>query len=251
MIHTHNIQLKLGGNPILNQVSIQVPKSRFTALIGPNGAGKSTLLHIIARLRKQDAGDIELDGNKIQAYSHNELARHLSVLRQETRIASRLQVRDLVAFGRYPHNKGRRTPKDETIVDQALADFDLEAFAERFLDTLSGGQRQRALLAMNFAQNTDTVLLDEPLNNLDLSYARVLMQLIRTQVEQKARTFVLVLHDLNYAARYADYIIAMKQGEVFAHGETAQIFETGLLSELYDTPIKVAQVDGMPLAISY
>lgn len=250
MIKTQDIQLKLGNSHILNQVAVDVPEQQVTALIGPNGAGKSTLLHIIARLRKQDAGQVFFNARDVGDYSFNELARKLSVLRQESHIGSRLRVRELVAFGRYPHNKGRRTAEDEAIIHQALRDFELDELAERFLDTLSGGQRQRALLAMNFAQQTATVLLDEPLNNLDLSHARRLMQLVRTHAGQ-GRTFVLVLHDLNYAARYADYIIAMKGGEVFAQGETAQVFETELLSALYDTEINIVQVDGQPVALSY
>lgn len=250
MINTQDIQLSLAGSSILNGISIKIPKGKVTALIGPNGAGKSTLLHIISRLQKQSSGKVYLNKRDIQDFSYNELAKHLSILRQESRIGSRLRVKDLVAFGRYPHTKGRISHDDKIIITEAIADFDLNALAERFLDTLSGGQKQRALLAMNFAQDTDTVLLDEPLNNLDLSHARRLMQIIRSHAD-KGRTFVLVLHDLNYAAQYADYIIAMKQGNVFATDNTSTIFNSKILSELYDTPIEIVDINDRPMALSY
>ncbi|WP_022952903.1 ABC transporter ATP-binding protein [Leucothrix mucor] len=250
MIKTVDLELKLGGSTILNKVSIEIPKQQITALIGPNGAGKSTLLHTISRLQKADSGTVLLDDRPITEYEDRELARDMSILRQESVIGSRLQVRELIAFGRYPHNKGRHTEKDDILVDKALAAFDLDTLAGRFLDTLSGGQRQRALLAMNFAQDAKTVLLDEPLNNLDLSHARRLMHLIQ-EPDNQSRTFVLVLHDLNYAARYADHIIAMKQGTVFAAGSTADIFDSTLLSDLYETQINIVDVQGRPMALTY
>ena len=250
MIKTIDLSLTIAGQAILNKVSIDIPKNQVTALIGPNGAGKSTLLHTIARLKKQDSGEILLDNRPIKDYADKELARRLSILKQESIIGSRLQVRDLVGFGTYPHNLGRLTDTDHQTIDNALLDLKLTALEQRFLDTLSGGQRQRAFLAMNFAQNTETVLLDEPLNNLDLSHARHLMRKIKEH-SQQGKTFVVVLHDLNYAARYADHIIAMKQGEVFANGTTQEIFNENLLSDLYETPIKIVNVDNKPLALTY
>lgn len=250
MIKTRDIDLTLDGSQILKSVSIELPPGKVTALIGPNGAGKSTLLHTLSRLQNQDSGEVELAGRLLKDYAFDELARHLSVLRQHSTIGSRLRVRDLVAFGRYPHNKGRSTAADDVIVNRALSDFDLEDLAARFLETLSGGQRQRALLAMNFAQATDTVLLDEPLNNLDLRHARLLMQLIREHAD-KGRTFALVLHDLNHAARHADYIVAMKNGEIFKVGDTADVLDSDVLSELYDTEIRMVTVEGGLFALTY
>lgn len=250
MIKTRDIDLTLDGSQILKQVSVDLPPGRITALIGPNGAGKSTLLHTLSRLQRQDSGEVELAGRLLKEYAFDELARHLSVLRQHSTIGSRLRVRDLVAFGRYPHNKGRGTTADDAIVDQALSDFDLNELADRFLETLSGGQRQRALLAMNFAQNTDMVLLDEPLNNLDLRHARQLMQLIRQHAD-RGRTFALVLHDLNHAARHADYIVAMKNGEIFGAGDKETVLNAEVLSALYDTEIRMVTVEGAPFAMTY
>lgn len=250
MIKSREINLTLDGSQILKDVSVSLPPGKVTALIGPNGAGKSTLLHTLSRLQKQDNGQVELAGRLLQNYAFDELARHLSVLRQHSTIGSRLRVRDLVAFGRYPHNKGRCTVADDVIVDQALSDFELDDLTARFLETLSGGQRQRALLAMNFAQATDMVLLDEPLNNLDLRHARLLMQLIRQHADQ-GRTFALVLHDLNHAARHADYIVAMKNGEIFKAGDTADVLDSDVLSELYDTEIRMVSVEGGLFALTY
>ncbi len=249
MIKTRDIDLTLNGNHILNCVSVEIPPGKVTALIGPNGAGKSSLLHTLSRLQNQDSGEVELAGRLLSDYAFDELARHLSVLRQHSTIGSRLRVRDLVAFGRYPHNKGRGTAADDVIVDQALRDFDLGELASRFLETLSGGQRQRALLAMNFAQATDMVLLDEPLNNLDLRHARKLMQLIRRHTD-RGRTFALVLHDLNHAARHADHIVAMKNGEVFKAGNKAAVLNSDVLSDLYDTDIRMVTVEGELLALT-
>lgn len=250
MIKTNKLNLSLGQNPILKNVSVELPKGKLTALIGPNGAGKSTLLHVISRLLRQDRGEVSLNERPINDYAHDELARHLAVLRQESHFGSRLSVEDLVAFGRYPHNKGRRTTLDDDIVKQSLADFELQGISSQYLDTLSGGQRQRAFLAMIFAQSTDTVLLDEPLNNLDLSHARRLMHLINSQV-QRGRSFVLVLHDLNYAARYADYIVALKNGAVFTSGETKDVLTATVLSELYDTEIQIVQLNGAAVVLSF
>lgn len=250
MIKAVDIQLTIDKKAILNNVSVTIPKGKTTALIGPNGAGKSTLLHVLSRLQKQDAGEVFVDGKSVTDYGDIELAKRLSILKQENRIGSRLRVKDLVAFGRYPHNKGRHNNDDAAITDQAIVDLGLEQLSNRFLDTLSGGQRQRAFMAMSFAQQADAVLLDEPLNNLDLNHARRLMQLIKQQ-SATGRTFALVLHDLNYASRYADHIIAMKHGEIFSAGPTTEVFQETLLSELYETPINIIEVDGHALALTY
>lgn len=250
MINTQELQLKINGSTILDKVSIEVPENKVTALIGPNGAGKSTLLHTIARLTTQDSGTVLLDNQSITEYDDKELARRLSILKQESIIGSRLQVRDLVGFGTYPHNLGRLSESDHQTIDKSLEDLKLTPLEHRFLDTLSGGQRQRAFLAMIFAQNTETVLLDEPLNNLDLSHARHLMRTIK-DYSKRGKTFIVVLHDLNYAARYADHIIAMKQGEVFANGSTKEIFNADLLSELYETPIEIVHVNDAPIALTF
>lgn len=249
MIKTSGLSLTLDHHTILSDIDIDLPQGGTTALIGPNGAGKSTLLHTLSRLQKQESGEILLAGRLLEDYRFDELARHLSILRQQSHIGSRLRIRDLVAFGRYPHNKGHNSKADGLVVDQALHDFELSDMADRFLDTLSGGQKQRALLAMNFAQATETVLLDEPLNNLDLRHARRLMQLIH-QHSQSGRSFVLVLHDLNHAARYADYMVAMKAGKVFAAGNKEAVFNEKTLSSLYDTQIRILTIEGMTFALT-
>ena len=185
MITIRNVSHTIGSNPILNDVSLDIPEGGITALIGPNGAGKSTLLSFMARLQPLVHGDISYAGKDIKTTPTAELARTLSILTQENSIMSRITVRDLLMFGRYPYHQGRPSETDKTIVEEALAEFHLQGFADRYLTELSGGQRQRAMIAMVFCQRTDYVLLDEPLNNLDMYHARSLMQ---TQAHHRRRT---------------------------------------------------------------
>lgn len=163
----------------------------------------------------------------------------MAVVAQEVGVASRLRIRDLVGFGRWPHAQGRPTLQDAEVVDRALVKFDMTVFADRFLDEVSGGQRQRAFLAMAYAQDTDWLLLDEPLNNLDLRYARDLMVELHTLARDAGKSIVIVLHDLNYAISWADRIIAMKNGRIAFEGDTARLATSTALSDLYDTEVIV------------
>ena len=163
MITIRNVSFHIGGNPILNNVSLDIPEGGITALIGPNGAGKSTLLSFMARLRPLEQGSISYAGKDVSTTPTAELAKTLSILTQENSVMSRITVRDLLMFGRYPYHQGRPTPEDLAIVENALSEFKLDSFANRYLTELSGGQRQRAMIAMVFCQSTDYVLLDEPL----------------------------------------------------------------------------------------
>lgn len=228
---------------ILSDINLELAKGGITALIGPNGAGKSTLLSLIARLIPLQSGAITVDDLTIGSCASDVLARKLAILPQTAEIAPRLTVRDLVGFGRYPYHKGRAGPEDAKIVEQALARFGLNDLASRQLDRLSGGQRQRAQVAMIYAQNTDYVLLDEPLNNLDIAASRNLMALL----QELGRTVVIVLHDINYASSYADQIVAMKDGRIQAVGTPAEVINAGLLADVFETQAPVHQIDGRPL----
>ena len=251
MIEIDRIGFAIGKSQILNEVSALLPRGKMTAIIGPNGAGKSTLLSLIARLISPASGTIRVDGHDVQQTASDTLARILAVLRQENVIASRLRVRELVGFGRFPHTRGQPDAQDGEKIQWALDLMALSPFADRFLDQLSGGQRQRALIAMILCQDTDYILLDEPLNNLDLFHSRKLMQVLQDMAHRLGKTPVLVIHDINYAAKYADNILAMKQGGVFANGPTQAIFENDLLSDLFDTPIRIHQIDGQPVAMHH
>jgi iron complex transport system ATP-binding protein len=244
MIKIADLSYSIAGTAILSQIDLDLPKGCVTALIGPNGAGKSTLLSLIARLIPLQEGQIKVDDLTIGACANDVLARKLAILPQASDAAPLLTVRELVGFGRYPYHKGRSTAEDENKVTQALETFELTPLAERRLDTLSGGQRQRAQVAMTFAQETDYILLDEPLNNLDIAASRSLMGVLRGLAENHGRTIVIVLHDINYAAAYADYIVAMKAGQIVAMGAPEVIVTEDLVKAVFGTNPKVHHVGG-------
>lgn len=247
MIKVTDLNYRIGTTTILNDISLEISKGGVTALIGPNGAGKSTLLSLIARLVSMQEGRITIDDLTVGACPNDVLARKLAILPQTTDTAPLLSVRELVSFGRYPYHKGHPTSEDVEKVTQALETFDMGALANRRLDTLSGGQRQRAQVAMTFAQDTDYVLLDEPLNNLDIAASRSLMAVLRNLAVTFKRTVVIVLHDINYAAAYADQIIAMKNGEIAAVGPPLEIVTESLMHAVFETNPTVHQLNGKVL----
>jgi iron complex transport system ATP-binding protein len=249
MIEIQGLSHGYGPAPVLRNLSLTLPKGGVTALIGPNGAGKSTLLSLMARLLPIQSGRIAFDGLDVAATPSRTLALKLSVLRQETVLGTRLTVRDLAGFGRYPHCNGRPGEDDRREVAAALAQFDLDPLADRFLDELSGGQRQRAFLAMTFAQATDYMLLDEPLNNLDLTYARALMRRLRVLADDHGRTVVVVLHDINYAAAWADRIVALRDGRLVASGTPEEVIRPDVLETIYAARIDVTRHAGRLAAL--
>ena len=180
-----------------------------------------------------------------------DLAKVLSVLRQENHFVTRLTVRQLVGFGRFPHSRGRLTAKDIEIIEQAISFLRLEGIADRFIDELSGGQRQRAYVAMVLAQDTRYVLLDEPLNNLDMAHSVQMMQHMRRAAKELGRTIVIVLHDINFAATYADTIIAMKDGQVAASGSPEELFREEVLTEIFETPVEIIPGPHGPVAVYF
>lgn len=247
MIVVSSLSYKIGTAKILDGIDLQLSKGGVTALIGPNGAGKSTLLSLIARLTPLQSGQITVDDLTIGSCPNDVLARKLAILPQTSDTAPLLTIRELVAFGRYPYHKGRPSALDHIKVDQALETFQLTSIAERRLDTLSGGQRQRAQVAMTFAQDTDYILLDEPLNNLDIAASRSLMEVLRGLAATHARTIVIVLHDINYAAAYADQIVAMKNGKIAAKGKPDDIVTEEMLCDVFGTDPKVHHIGGKVL----
>ena len=255
MIQLRGVAKSYGPVRALGPVDLEIPQGGITALVGPNGAGKSTLLTIVGRLLDADEGAVEVGGRDVSATPSRELATVLSVLRQENHFVTRLTVRQLVAFGRFPHSQGRLTPHDAERIDAALEFLNLTPLAERFLDELSGGQRQRAYVAMVLAQDTDYVLLDEPLNNLDMRHAVAMMRQLRRAADELGRTIVIVLHDLNFAAAYADRIVAMSEGQVRRSGTVEEVMDGAFLSEVFGTPVVVeeprAPHEGYRLAVYY
>ena len=251
MIALENVTKRYGGQTVVDDVSLTFGGEGVTALIGPNGAGKSTLFSLVGRLIRPDAGRVTVGGLDITATPSGELARTLAVLRQDNHVAARLTVHDLVEFGRFPHSRGRLTVHDRDHIERAISYLDLDAYRSRFLDELSGGQRQRAFIAMVLAQDTKYVLLDEPLNNLDLRHMVEIMRLIRGMADELGKRVVVVLHDINVAARYADRIVAMRDGGVVADAPAREIMRREVLEAVYDTPVDVREIDGQPVALYY
>ncbi|WP_027014918.1 iron ABC transporter ATP-binding protein [Comamonas composti] len=247
MIETRGVVKRHGSTTVLHSVDTQIPAGKFTAIIGPNGAGKSTLLSMISRLAPISAGQVLINGLDVATTASDALAKVMAILRQENQASLRLTVRDLVSFGRFPHSKGRMTPEDTRHVDQALDFLQLDELAERYLDELSGGQRQRAYIAMVLCQDTPYILLDEPLNNLDMAHAVRMMQLLRRLVRERGKTVVVVLHDINFASCYVDHIIAMKQGHVVREGTPLEVVRDEVLTRLYGIPVSVHEIKGQRL----
>ncbi len=251
MIDIQNLSKQYGDSVVVDGVSLRIPAGGVTAIIGPNGAGKSTLLSMISRLLPMSAGRVIVDGLDVVTADSKALARRLAILRQDNHLPLRLSVRDLVAFGRFPYSGGRPTMDDKTHIDRAIDYMNLGALADRYLDELSGGQRQRAFVAMVLCQDTDYVLLDEPLNNLDMRHAVSMMKTLRQAAGELGKTVVLVLHDINFASCYADRIIAMRDGKVAYHGTPAELIRPEVLGDLYQLPMAVHEIDGQRICVYY
>lgn len=249
MIKIENLSFGYGDNLLIDQLSLEIPSGGVVALIGPNGAGKSTLLQLIARLIDPREGRILVEGKEVHQTPSQDLAKLLSILPQSSNIAPRLTIRELVGFGRYPYHKGHPSSEDEKLVEEAISTFGLGDMAERFLDTLSGGQQQRALVAMNHAQDTQYMLLDEPLNNLDIAASRGLMRTLVELAQSKGKTVLIVLHDLNFATGYADRILAMQNGSVHAFGTPAAVITERFISSVFDTDAQVTMVNERPFVV--
>src|SRR5690606_19128132 len=236
---------------VLDEVGLSLPVGQLTSIVGANGAGKSTLLSVISRLIKPERGSVFIDDLDVLNAGDDAISQRLAVLRQDNRITERLYVVDRDRFGRFPNSKGRLTPEDHVIVDEALDYLDLQPLRDRYLDQLSGGQRQRAFIAMVLAQDTDYILLDEPLNNLDMRHAAAIMQLLRRAADDLGRTVILVLHDINVAASYCDRIVAMRDGRVVIDGSPDEVMRTEALSEVFGMRIPVHRVSGQLLAMHW
>ncbi|GAA3704308.1 ABC transporter ATP-binding protein [Zhihengliuella alba] len=249
MIAFSDVVKDYNGLRVLGPVTGGISAGGVTALIGPNGAGKSTLLTIIGRLMDPSAGHITVKGHDVATTRSADLARLISVLRQENHMTARLTVRDLVGFGRYPHSKGRPTPECRAAVDRALEFLNLTALQDRFTDQLSGGQRQRAYVAMVLAQDTEYILLDEPLNNLDMKHAVLMMRQLRRAAVELGKTIVIVIHDVNFAASYSDHIIALRDGQVCHTGSPDEIMRDDVLTDVFDTDVRVHRIEDRPVAI--
>ena len=249
MLTIHNLVKRYDERVVVDHVSLELPRGKFTAFIGPNGAGKSTVLNIAARLMPASGGTVAFDGRALGEWKSAELAKRLAILTQSNNVQMKLTVRELVAFGRFPHSGPRLTPEDEAKVEEAIAYMELTDLADSFIDEMSGGQRQRAFIAMVLAQDTDIVMLDEPSNNLDIYHATRMMKLLRRLCDDFGKTVVAVLHEINLAAFHCDHICAFKNGRLAASGDVESVMTPETLQAVYDVPFKIHRVEGRPLAI--
>lgn len=251
MLKGHNLSKKYGEKHVLKGVSTTPVCNKLIAYIGSNGAGKSTLLSILTRTLEQSGGNVSLEELEIHKWNQQDLAKRLAILKQHTNINIRLTVYDLVSFGRYPYSKNRLKDSDYKHIDEALEYLEITALKDRFIDELSGGQRQLAYIAMVLAQDTDYIFLDEPLNNLDMKHAKTIMMTIKRLVKEKNKTVIIVIHDINFAAAYADYVVAFKDGEIYKEGNTDEVITEEVLQNVFDTDIKVTTIDDKKFCVYY
>lgn len=249
MINIKKARKNYNSEVSIGPIDIEIPKAGITSLIGPNGAGKSTTLLMIGRLLNMDEGTIEVANMNVFESKSEDLAKILTILRQENHFVTRLTVRQLVGFGRFPYSKGRLTREDEDIVSKYIEFLHLTELENRYLDELSGGQRQRAYVAMVLCQETEYVLLDEPLNNLDVARSVQMMEHLKYAANEFGRTILMVMHDINFAAKYSNRICAMKNGKVAAFGEIDEIMNAELLTDIFETDIEIIEGPYGPIAI--
>ena len=250
-IEIRNITKSYGSKKVVDNVSVTIPTGKITSFIGPNGAGKSTVLSIMSRLLNADSGEIYLNGELLNRKKSSDIAKQLAILKQTNNINLRLTIEDLVAFGRFPYSKRNLTQTDRTFIDNAIAYMNLDDIRHQYIDNLSGGQRQRAYIAMTLAQDTDYILLDEPLNNLDMKHSVQIMQVLRKLATELNKTVVIVIHDINFASCYSDYIVAMKNGKLVHQGEVNHIMQSPVLQDIYDMTIPIQDIDDHKIAVYF
>lgn len=251
MIEINKVSKQYGATTVVDDVTTVIPASGLTSIIGPNGAGKSTLLSMVSRLIPMEEGNVTVDGLNVSKTPSKTLAKKLAILRQDNHVSLRLRVRDLVGFGRFPHNGGQATREDRAIIAQAMQEMDITPLAFKYLDELSGGQRQRAFIAMVLAQDTDYILLDEPLNNLDMRHSVEMMKLMRRLVDEQGKTVVVVLHDINFASVYSDTIMAMRDGRLVQQSTPEELMTTEKLAEVYQMQIPIHEIDGKRIGVYF
>ena len=251
MIKVRNLTKRFGRKTVIEDVSLKIHPRKITSFIGPNGAGKSTLLSMVSRLIDADTGEVFLDQKNIAKMKSNEFAKKVSILKQSNFMNVRLTIEELVSFGRFPYSRGHLTEEDHKHVEQALEYMNLTDIKDSFLDELSGGQRQRAFIAMVIAKDTDYILLDEPLNNLDMKHSVQIMKTLRRLVDDLGKTVIIVLHDINFASVYSDRIVALKDGKIIRDGKTDEIINTEALQDIYDMDIPIKRMNNCNICLYF
>lgn len=251
MIEVKNITKVYGNKKVVDNVSLNIQEGKITSFIGPNGAGKSTLLSIMSRLLKRDSGEVLVEGKDILKWDNKELAKKIAILRQSNNINIRLTIRELVSFGRFPHSQGNLKEEDYKYIDEAINYMQLKEFENRYLDELSGGQRQRAYIAMVIAQNSDYIFLDEPLNNLDMKHSVEIMKILRKLCDELKKTVVIVIHDINFASCYSDYIVALKDGKLIKNGIAEETIQKEELENIYEIDFHIENINNRNICVYF
>ncbi|MGL5764777.1 MAG: ABC transporter ATP-binding protein [Sarcina sp.] len=251
MIEIKRISKKYQDKKVLDDVSFSIKKGELTSFIGPNGAGKSTVLNIIARLLKADQGMVFLEGKNINEWSDEDFAKKISILKQTNNINTRITIKELVSFGRFPYSQGFLTSKDYEFIDKAIDYMQLKEIENSYLDQISGGQRQRAFIAMIIAQDTEYILLDEPLNNLDMKHSVQMMKVFRNLVDELNKTVVIVMHDINFASCYSDKIVVLKEGSLIKNSKTSEVINDKFLSDIYEIDFNIQNINNKKICVYF
>ncbi|MEQ2528653.1 ABC transporter ATP-binding protein [Robertmurraya yapensis] len=254
-LYTNDVSIGYGERFIVKELSVSIPDHKITTIIGPNGCGKSTLLKAITRIIPHQSGAVLLDGENIAKENTKELAKKMAILPQTPESAAGLTVGELVSYGRFPYQKGfgRLSKKDYEAIDWALEVTGTIDFKYRPVDALSGGQRQRVWIAMALAQETDIIFLDEPTTYLDMAHQLEVLELLQKLNREQGRTIVMVLHDLNQAARFADYLIALKDGEVVKAGNCEEVINHEVLKKVFHIDAEIGRDPrtNKPMCVTY
>jgi iron complex transport system ATP-binding protein len=254
-LYTEALSLAYLDQMVVEDLSLSLPDGQITVLVGANGSGKSTILKSLARILKPKGGAAYLDGKAIHSQPTKAIAQQLAILPQGPEAPEGLTVRELVAYGRFPyqHGFGVLSQEDKEIIHWALQATNMAEFGQRPVGALSGGQRQRAWIAMALAQDTSILLLDEPTTFLDMAYQLEVLQLLERLNQEAGRTVVMVLHDLNHAARYAHHLVAISKGKVVTQGRPVEVMTAAMLREVFavEADIIIDPRSGMPLCIPY
>jgi iron complex transport system ATP-binding protein len=254
-IKTQDLAVAYGKRSIIEGLDVTIPSGKITTLIGPNGCGKSTLLKTMARILSPIHGQVHLDGKTIHKEPTKKVAQEIALLPQSPNIPESLTVKELVSYGRAPYQKGfgQLRANDWEKIHWALDQTHLLQDADRFVDSLSGGQRQRVWIAMALAQDTDVLLLDEPTTYLDMAHQLDVLHVLEKLNKEHGRTIVMVLHDINHASRFSDYMVAMKSGTIVAEGTSEEVMTTEVLRKVYEIEATIVSdpITNKPACLTY
>jgi len=254
-LSTNNLTIAYNKKIIINNLEIVIPERKITSIIGPNGCGKSTLLKAVGRILKPERGSVYLDGIDIYTLNTKEVAKKMSILPQSPKAPSGITVGELVSYGRFPHQHGLKklTVEDKKIIQWAMDITKLSEYEVTLVDNLSGGQRQRVWISMALAQQTDIILLDEPTTYLDLAYQLEILELLYRLNKEQGCTIAMVLHDLNLASRFSDYIIAMRSGKIIEYGTPDEVICEDVLKKTFNINADIIKdsTSKKPICVSY